>query len=83
MKPSILSSTFHFPEIMLNLISSDVHDSEAIPLMRDRSRPRYCESVTRGPNPSPAHSPSPTGPKLSYHGGNTGRGCDRATCAGC
>ena len=30
MKPGILSSTFHFPEIMLNVITSDVHDSEAI-----------------------------------------------------
>jgi formate dehydrogenase major subunit len=29
-KPGILSSTFHFPEIMLNLITSDVHDSEAM-----------------------------------------------------
>ncbi len=28
-KPGILSSTFHFPEIMLNVITSDVHDSEA------------------------------------------------------
>ena len=30
MKPGILSSTFHFPEIMLNNITSDVHDSEAM-----------------------------------------------------
>lgn len=30
MKPGILSSTFHFPEIMLNIITSDVHDSEAM-----------------------------------------------------
>src|ERR1035437_6346 len=28
-KPGILSSTFHFPEIMLNNITSDEHDSEA------------------------------------------------------
>ena len=27
-KPGIFSSTFHFPEIMLNIITSDVHDSE-------------------------------------------------------
>lgn len=30
MKPGILSSTFHFPEIMLNIITSDVHDSEVL-----------------------------------------------------
>lgn len=29
-KPGILSSTFHFPEVMLNLVTSDVHDSEAM-----------------------------------------------------
>lgn len=29
-KPGVLSSTFHFPEIMLNVITSDVHDSEAM-----------------------------------------------------
>ncbi|MCB9261658.1 MAG: formate dehydrogenase subunit alpha [Flavobacteriales bacterium] len=29
MKPGILSSTFHFPEIMLNIITSDEHCSEA------------------------------------------------------
>jgi formate dehydrogenase major subunit len=28
-KPGILSSTFHFPEIMINNITSDEHDSEA------------------------------------------------------
>jgi formate dehydrogenase major subunit len=28
-KPGILSSTFHFPEVMLNMITSDIHDSEA------------------------------------------------------
>jgi formate dehydrogenase major subunit len=28
-KPGILSTTFHFPEIMVNLITSNVHDSEA------------------------------------------------------
>jgi formate dehydrogenase major subunit len=28
-KPGILSSTFHFPEIMLNEITSSVHDSQA------------------------------------------------------
>lgn len=30
MKPGILSSTFHFPEIMLNIITSDEHCSEAM-----------------------------------------------------
>jgi formate dehydrogenase major subunit len=29
-RPGVLSSTFHFPEIMLNVITSDVHDSEAM-----------------------------------------------------
>lgn len=29
-KPGILSSTFHFPEIMLNNLTSDIHDSEAM-----------------------------------------------------
>ena len=29
-KPGVLSSTFHFPEVMLNMITSDVHDSEAM-----------------------------------------------------
>ncbi|MEQ8477804.1 formate dehydrogenase subunit alpha [Fulvivirga sp.] len=29
-KPRVMSSTFHFPEIMLNNITSDVHDSEAM-----------------------------------------------------
>ncbi len=29
-KPGVLSSTFHFPEIMLNNITSDEHDSEAL-----------------------------------------------------
>ncbi len=29
-KPGILSSTFHFPEIMLNIITSDEHCSEAM-----------------------------------------------------
>jgi formate dehydrogenase major subunit len=28
--PGILSTTFHFPEIMVNNITSDVHDSEAL-----------------------------------------------------
>ena len=28
-KPGILSTTFHFPELMVNVITSDVHDSEA------------------------------------------------------
>jgi len=28
--PGILSTTFHFPEIMVNIITSDVHDSEAM-----------------------------------------------------
>ncbi len=30
MKPGILSSTFHFPEIMLNIITSDEHCTEAM-----------------------------------------------------
>ncbi len=29
-KPGVLSTTFHFPEIMVNLLTSDVHDSEAM-----------------------------------------------------
>lgn len=29
-RPGVFSSTFHFPEIMLNNITSDVHDSEAM-----------------------------------------------------
>lgn len=29
-KPGVLSSTFHFPEVMLNVITSDEHDSEAL-----------------------------------------------------
>ena len=29
-RPGVLSSTFHFPEIMLNTITSSVHDSEAL-----------------------------------------------------
>jgi formate dehydrogenase major subunit len=29
-KPGVLSSTFHFPEVMLNIITSDEHDSEAM-----------------------------------------------------
>jgi formate dehydrogenase major subunit len=29
-KPGVLSSTFHYPEVMLNMITSDVHDSEAM-----------------------------------------------------
>jgi formate dehydrogenase major subunit len=29
-KPGILSTTFHFPEVMLNLITSDEHDTEAL-----------------------------------------------------
>ncbi len=28
-KPGVMSTTFHFPEIMVNIITSDVHDSEA------------------------------------------------------
>ena len=40
-QPGILSSTFHFPEIMLNIITSSVGDSLAIPLWRDRSCPEY------------------------------------------
>ena len=29
-KPGILSTTFHFPDIMINIITSDVHDTEAM-----------------------------------------------------
>ena len=29
-KQGILSTTFHFPELMLNIITSDEHDSEAL-----------------------------------------------------
>ena len=29
-KPGILSTTFHFPEVLLNIITSDEHDSEAM-----------------------------------------------------
>ncbi|MBP6335006.1 MAG: formate dehydrogenase subunit alpha, partial [Bacteroidia bacterium] len=29
-KPGILSTTFHFPEVMLNIITSDEHDTEAM-----------------------------------------------------
>ncbi|MBK8669000.1 MAG: formate dehydrogenase subunit alpha [Saprospiraceae bacterium] len=29
-RPGVLSSTFHFPEVMLNVITSDEHDSEAM-----------------------------------------------------
>jgi formate dehydrogenase major subunit len=29
-KQGILSTTFHFPEVMLNIITSDEHDSEAM-----------------------------------------------------
>ena len=28
-KPGVLSTTFHFPELMVNIVTSDVHDSEA------------------------------------------------------
>jgi formate dehydrogenase major subunit len=28
-KPGILSTTFHFPEIMINIITGDIHDTEA------------------------------------------------------
>jgi formate dehydrogenase major subunit len=28
-KPGILSTTFHFPEIMVNLLTSSIHDTEA------------------------------------------------------
>jgi formate dehydrogenase major subunit len=28
-KPGVMSSTFHFPDIMMNNVTSDVHDSEA------------------------------------------------------
>jgi formate dehydrogenase major subunit len=29
-KPGVLSTTFHFPEIMINMITGDIHDSEAM-----------------------------------------------------
>ncbi|MGB5402451.1 formate dehydrogenase subunit alpha [Robiginitalea sp.] len=29
-KPGVLSTTFHFPDIMVNTITSDIHDSEAM-----------------------------------------------------
>ena len=29
-KPGVLSTTFHFPEVMLNVITGDEHDSEAL-----------------------------------------------------
>ena len=29
-KPGVLSTTFHFPDIMVNMITSDIHDSEAM-----------------------------------------------------
>jgi formate dehydrogenase major subunit len=29
-KPGILSATFHFPETLLNRITSDVHDTESL-----------------------------------------------------
>lgn len=29
-RPGVLSTTFHFPEIMVNNITSDIHDSEAL-----------------------------------------------------
>lgn len=29
-RPGVLSTTFHFPEVMLNKITSDIHDSEAM-----------------------------------------------------
>ena len=29
-KAGVLSTTFHFPEIMVNLLTSNVHDSEAL-----------------------------------------------------
>ena len=29
-KPGILSTTFHFPDVMVNNITSDIHDSEAL-----------------------------------------------------
>ena len=28
--PGVMSTTFHFPEIMVNNITSDIHDSEAM-----------------------------------------------------
>jgi formate dehydrogenase major subunit len=28
-KPGVVSTTFHFPELMVNMVTSDVHDSEA------------------------------------------------------
>ncbi len=29
-RPGVVSTTFHFPEIMVNNLTSDVHDSEAM-----------------------------------------------------
>jgi formate dehydrogenase major subunit len=29
-RPGVLSTTFHFPEIMVNIVTSDEHDSEAM-----------------------------------------------------
>ena len=29
-KPGVVSTTFHFPEIMVNNITSDIHDTEAM-----------------------------------------------------
>lgn len=28
-KPGVVSTTFHFPELMVNMVTSDIHDSEA------------------------------------------------------
>jgi len=52
-RPGVLSSTFHFPEIMLNNITSDVHDSEAkcpeykvVAVRIRKSKGKYKESKT-------------------------------------
>ena len=52
-KPGILSTTFHFPEIMINNITGDVHDSEAmcpeykvVAVRIRKSKGKYKEGVT-------------------------------------
>jgi formate dehydrogenase major subunit len=55
MKPGILSSTFHFPEVMLNIITSDEHDSQAkcpeykvVACRIRKSKGKYKEAVVVG-----------------------------------
>jgi formate dehydrogenase major subunit len=55
LNPGILSSSFHFPEMMLNLITSGVSDSLAIPQARDRSCPEYKVVCCRIRKPKKAH----------------------------